>query len=89
MRSQFWDLDFTQGASHDSGPAIFLSHDFQDMDGEPGDFTVAEGHGYPLVHNITLHRVKTMLWNKEKNYRNSTEARDVRLNVGCLGSPSL
>jgi hypothetical protein len=28
---------------------FFLAHDFQDMDGEPGDFTVAEGHGYPLV----------------------------------------
>ncbi len=49
MRSQFWDLDFTQGASHDSGPGIFLTHDFQDMDGEPGDFTVSEGHGHPLV----------------------------------------
>ncbi len=49
MRSQFWDLDFTQGASHDPGLGIFLAHDFQDMDGEPGDFTVAEGHGYLLV----------------------------------------
>ncbi len=49
MRSQFWDLDFTQGASHDSRPEIFLAHDFQDMDGESGDFTVAEGHGYSLV----------------------------------------
>ncbi len=49
MRSQFWDLDFTQGASHDPGPGIFWAHDFQDMDGEPGDLTVAEGHGYPLV----------------------------------------
>jgi hypothetical protein len=47
--SQFWDLDFTQGASHDPWPGIFLAHDFQDMDEEPGDFTVAEGHGYPLV----------------------------------------
>ncbi len=45
----FWDLDFTQGASHDPGPGIFLAHDFQDMDGEPGDFTVSEGHGHPLV----------------------------------------
>jgi hypothetical protein len=49
--SQFWDLDFTQGASHDPGPGIFLAHDFQDMDGEPGDFTVSEGHGHPLVFN--------------------------------------
>ncbi len=47
--SQFWDLDFTQGASHDPGPGIFLARDFQDMDGEPGDFTVSEGHGHPLV----------------------------------------
>jgi len=47
--SQFWDLDFTQGASHDPGPKNFLAHDFQDMDGEPGDFTVSEGHGHPLV----------------------------------------
>jgi hypothetical protein len=28
-----------------------LTHDFQDMDGEPGDFTVSEGHGHPLVCN--------------------------------------
>ncbi len=49
MRSQFWDLDFTQGASHDLGPGIFLAHDFQDMDGEPGDFIVSEGHGHLLV----------------------------------------
>jgi hypothetical protein len=45
-----------------------LAHDFQDMDGEPGDFTVSEGHGHPLVTvnyianigvicNIILHRV--------------------------------
>jgi len=47
--SQFWDLDFTQGASHDPGPGIFLAHDFQDMDGEPSDFTVSEGHRHPLV----------------------------------------
>jgi len=47
--SQFWDLDFTQGASHDPGPGIFLAHDFQDMDGKLGDFTVVEGHGHPLV----------------------------------------
>jgi len=46
---QFWDLDFTQGASHDPGPRIFLAHDFQDMDGEPGDFTMSEGHRHPLV----------------------------------------
>ncbi len=49
MGSQFWDLDFTQGASHDLGPGIFLAHDFQDMDGEPGDFTVSKGHRHPLV----------------------------------------
>ncbi len=49
MGSQFWDLDFTQGASHEPGPGIFLAHDFQDMDGEPSDFTVSEGHGHPLV----------------------------------------
>jgi hypothetical protein len=47
--SQFWDLDFTKGASHDPGPGIFLAHDFQDMDGEPSDFTVSEGHRHPLV----------------------------------------
>ncbi len=50
MGSQFWNLDFTQGASHDPAPGIFLAHDFQDMDGEPGDFTVSEGHGHPLVY---------------------------------------
>ncbi len=55
MGSQFWDLDFTQGASHDPGPEIFLAHDFQDMDGEPGDFTVSEGHGHPLVPLNSLH----------------------------------
>jgi len=47
--SQFWDLDFTQGASHDPRPGIFLAYDFQDMDGEPGDFTVSQGQGHPLV----------------------------------------
>ncbi len=26
-----------------------MAHDFQDMDGEPGDFTVSEGHEHPLV----------------------------------------
>jgi hypothetical protein len=40
---------FHIGASHDPGLGIFLAHDFQDMDGEPGDFTVSEGHGHPLV----------------------------------------
>jgi hypothetical protein len=50
VESQFWDLDFTHGASHDRGPGIFLAHDFQDMDGELGDFTVSEGHGHPLVN---------------------------------------
>ncbi len=49
MGSQFWDLDFTQGASHDPGPGNFLAHDFQDMDGGPGDFTVFEGHRHPLI----------------------------------------
>ncbi len=49
MGSQFWDLDFTQGASHDPRPGNFLAHDFQDMDGEPCDFIVSEGHGHPLV----------------------------------------
>jgi hypothetical protein len=49
LGSQFWDLDFTQGASHDPGPRIFLAHDFQDMDGEPCDFTVSEGHRHPLI----------------------------------------
>ncbi len=51
MGSQFRDLDFTQGASHDPGLGIFLAHDFQDMDGEPGDFTMFEGHGHPLVYH--------------------------------------
>jgi hypothetical protein len=55
--SQFWDLDFTQGASHDPGPGIFLAHDFQDMDGERGDFTVSEGHGHPLVVIIITFQV--------------------------------
>jgi len=50
--SQFWDLDFTQGASHDPGPGIVLAHDIQDMDGEPGNFIVSEGHGHPLVCRI-------------------------------------
>ncbi len=54
MGSQFWDLDFTQGASHDPGPGIFLAHDFHDMDEEPGDFTVSEGHGHPLVYYDAL-----------------------------------
>ncbi len=53
MIFRMWDLnlglDFTQGASHDPRPRIFLAHDFQDIDGEPGDFTVSEGHGHPLV----------------------------------------
>jgi len=49
-----WDLNFGQGASHDLGPRIFLAHDFQDMDGKPGDFIVVEGHGHPLVDiNVT------------------------------------
>jgi hypothetical protein len=44
-----------RGASHDPEPGIFLAHDFQDMDGEPGDFTVSEGHRYPLVYkNLTI-----------------------------------
>jgi hypothetical protein len=50
--SQFWDLDFTQGASHHPRPGIFLAHDFQDMDRELGDFTVSEGHMYSLVYYI-------------------------------------
>jgi len=50
--SQFWDLDFTQGVSHDPRPGIFLAHDFQDMDGELGDFIVSEGHRHPLVKVI-------------------------------------
>ncbi len=54
MGFQFWDLNFTQGASHDPGPRIFLAHDFQDMDGESGDFTVSEGHGHPLVGIVEL-----------------------------------
>ncbi len=54
MGSQFWDLDFTHRASHDPGPEIFLAHDFQDMDGELGDFIVSEGHRYPLVNNMSL-----------------------------------
>jgi hypothetical protein len=60
---QFWDLDFTQGASHDPGSGIFLAHDFQDMDGEPSDFTVSKGHGHPLVlSNITkLSIIKTLV----------------------------
>jgi hypothetical protein len=63
--SQFWDLDFTQGASHDPGPGIFLTHDFQDMDGEPGDFTVSEGHGHSLVVIMTtLPRSPVFRWLK-------------------------
>jgi len=42
-------LGFHTGASHDPRPGIFLAHDFQDMDGEPGDFIVSEGHKHPLV----------------------------------------
>jgi hypothetical protein len=44
------------GFSHSrfSGCGIsILAHDFQDMDGEPGDFTVSEGHGHPLVSLMT------------------------------------
>jgi len=59
--SQFWDLDFTQGASHDPGPGIFLAHDFQDMDGERGDFIVSEGHGHPLVTSIATSWGESML----------------------------
>ncbi len=29
-----------------------MAHDFQDMDGEPGDFTVSEGHEHPLVQKM-------------------------------------
>ncbi len=55
MIFRIWDLNFGtwishRGASHDPGPGIFLAHDFQDMDGEPGDFTMSEGHGHPLVN---------------------------------------
>jgi hypothetical protein len=54
-----WDLNFgtwiSHGASHDPGPEIFLAHDFQNMDGEPGDFTVSEGHRHTLVLVITFH----------------------------------
>jgi hypothetical protein len=55
-----WDLNFGtwishRGASHDLGPKKHLAHDFQDMDGEPGDFTVAEGHWHPLVVIIEMH----------------------------------
>jgi len=56
--SQFWDLDFTQGASHDPGPGIFLAHDFQEMDGEPGDFTMSEGHKHPLGSYSNVHHKK-------------------------------
>jgi len=56
---EFWNLDFTQGASHDPGPGIFLAHDFQDMDGEPGDFTMSKGHGHPLVHLNILQVIPT------------------------------
>jgi len=62
VESQFWDLDFTHGASHDPGLGIFLTHDFQDMDGEPGDFTMSEGHEHPLVVQKLLNWVKE--WGK-------------------------
>ncbi len=37
-----------------------MAHDFQDMDGEPGDFTVSEGHEHPLI-SYNLIATKEML----------------------------
>jgi hypothetical protein len=60
LGSQLWGLDFHTRGFQDRNLKMFrmwfsrcgisiLAHDFQDMDGEPGDFTVSEGHGHPLV----------------------------------------
>jgi hypothetical protein len=60
LRSQIRGLDFHTRGFQDRNLKTFkmwfsgcgisiLTHDFQDMDGEPGDFTVSEGHGHPLV----------------------------------------
>jgi hypothetical protein len=64
LRSQLWGLDFHTRCFQDRNLKTFrmwfsecgisiLAHDFQDMDGEPGDFTVSEGHGHALVVLIT------------------------------------
>jgi hypothetical protein len=60
LGSQLWGLDFHTRGFQDRNLKTFrmwfsrcgisiLTHDFQDMDGEPGDFTVSEGHKHPLV----------------------------------------
>jgi hypothetical protein len=60
LGSQLWGLDFHTRCFQDRNLKTFrmwfsgcgisiLTHDFQDMDGEPGDFTVSESHGHPLV----------------------------------------
>jgi hypothetical protein len=61
LGSQLWGLDFHTHGFQDQNLKTFrmwfsrceisiLAHDFQDIDGEPGDFTVSEGHGHPLVN---------------------------------------
>jgi hypothetical protein len=60
LGSQLWGLDFHTCGFQDRNLKTFrmwfsgceisiLARDFQDMDGEPGNFTVSEGHGHPLV----------------------------------------
>ncbi len=64
LGSQLWGLDFHTRGFQDQNLKTFrmwfsrcgisiLTHDFQDMDGEPGDFIVSEGHGHPLVKIMT------------------------------------
>jgi len=79
--SLFWDLDFTQGASHDPEPGIFLAHDFQDMDGKPDDFIVSKGHGHPLVIEMpTIQKLTLSIPMIKLNPHSSTTTFDVSLN---------
>ncbi len=63
LGSQLWGLNFHTRDFEDRNLKTFkmwfsgcgisiLAHDFQDMDGEPCDFTVSEGHEHPLVTSI-------------------------------------
>jgi hypothetical protein len=86
--SQFWDLDFTPGASHDPGPGFFLAHDFQDMDGEPGDFTVSEGHGHPLVGTSftkgEYSSLKWTAWQRAIEVKLEAQVKCNRVRFSCL-----
>ncbi len=73
LGSQLWGLDFHTHGFQDRNLKIFriwfsgcgisiLAHDFQDMDGEPGDFTVSEGHGHPLVCSDSFNNFVNSIW---------------------------